>query len=110
MTPTDDPLDRLRRDLGFRRLNPVWAKLEILIGLAAVAAGLLGGVRLAAAEARTGIDEPVGAWAGRGALVVLGGYLALAGHRSHLYQSSNRLAAHLADLIRKNSRPPESPS
>ena len=27
--------------------------------------------------------------------------LAMAGHRSHLYQSNNRLAAHLADRIRQ---------
>jgi hypothetical protein len=28
-------------------------------------------------------------------LFVLGGYLAMAGHRSHLYQSNNKLAAYL---------------
>jgi hypothetical protein len=109
VTPPETPLDRLHRDLGLRRLNPVWAKVEILLGLVAVAAGLFGGGRLAAREARTGIDEPVGAWAGQGVLVVLGGYLALAGHRSHLYQSNNRLAAHLADLARKSTTPSESP-
>jgi hypothetical protein len=36
-----------------------------------------------------------------GALVlfVLGWYLALAGHRSHLYQSNNELTAYLAEQI-----------
>lgn len=91
MTPADDPLGRLHRDLGLKRLNPLWAKLEILLGLAAVAAGLFGGVRTA--------PDPADL-APYAALFVLGGYLALAGHRSHLYQSNNRLAAHLADLIR----------
>jgi hypothetical protein len=36
------------------------------------------------------------------ALFVLGGYLAMAGHRSHLYQSNNQLAAYLANEIRKH--------
>lgn len=33
-------------------------------------------------------------------LAVLGGYLTLAGHRSHLYQSANRLAAWQVDAAR----------
>jgi hypothetical protein len=37
------------------------------------------------------------------ALFVLGSYLALAGHRSHLYQSQNKLAAYLAGLIRSTT-------
>lgn len=98
--PNGDALGRLHHDLGLRRLNPLWAKFEIVLGLVTVAAGLLGGMRLAAHEARTGEDAFWAAWVGQAALVVLGGYLALAGHRSHLYQSNNRLAAHLADLIR----------
>ncbi|OWK40927.1 hypothetical protein FRUB_04819 [Fimbriiglobus ruber] len=39
------------------------------------------------------------------ALISLGGYLALAGHRSHLYQSNNRLAAYLAGRIAARSYP-----
>ena len=35
------------------------------------------------------------------ALVVLGGYLALAGHRSHLYQSQNELTAYLTEELRR---------
>jgi hypothetical protein len=101
MSPPDEPLDRLHRDLGLNRLNPLWAKLEIFLDLIAVAAGLLGGMSLAAHEARSGDAQIWAAWAGQAALIVFGGYLTLAGHRSHLYQSNNRLAAHLADLIRK---------
>jgi hypothetical protein len=102
-TSPDDAFDRLHRDLGLKPLSPVWAKVEIVLGLVAVAVGLVGGMRLAAHEARTGEDVFWTAWVGMAALVVLGGYLALAGHRSHLYQSNNRLAAHLAELIRKQS-------
>ena len=69
--------------LGHKRLNRTFAKLEILLGLSAVSAGL---------------------WLGTGlltsALFVLGGYLVLAGHRSHIYQSNNELAAYLAGEIR----------
>lgn len=99
--PADDPLDRLRRDLGLKRLNPLWAKLEILFGLFAAAVGLVGGMKLAVLPAD---QVPLWAWLGPVLLLVLGGYLALAGHRSHLYQSNNRLAAHLADLIRSHQQ------
>ena len=92
----DDALDRLRRDLGLKKLNPVWAKVEIFFGLGAVGGSVFGGLHLAR-DAGT----PEGVWAGLAAVFTLGGYLALAGHRSHLYQSNNRLAAHLADLVRK---------
>ena len=97
MPPPEDPLDRLHRDLGLKRLNPLWAKVEILLGLFAVACGLVGGMKLAV---RPEAEVPDWAWLAPVLLVTLGGYLALAGHRSHLYQSNNRLAAHLAELIR----------
>ncbi len=38
------------------------------------------------------------------ALMVFGTYLAMAGHRSHLYQSNNKLAAYLADRISQRSQ------
>ena len=98
MSPPDDPVARLLRETGLRPLNPLWAKLEIVLGLAAVGVGLLVMVRGPAAA------EVLAAGV---LLFVLGGYLALAGHRSHLYQSNNRLAAYLAELVRTspNSRP-----
>lgn len=100
-TPSDDPVDLLHRDLGFRRLRPWWAKTEIAIGLAAAAAGLVFGCRAA-----TRPDPDPAELAALVALATFGGYLALAGHRSHLYQSNNRLVAYLADLIRRPSRDP----
>jgi hypothetical protein len=88
----DNPgLDRLHADLGLKRLDPVWAKIEIALGLFAVGAALVpltgGGDKLTVA--------------GGLVLFLLGGYLAMAGHRSHLYQSNNLLAAYLVDEIRK---------
>ncbi len=103
MPTSNESLDRLHQDLGLKRLNPLWAKLEILLGLFAVAAGMMGGMRLAV---RPEIEVPIWALLGPVLLIVLGGYLALAGHRSHLYQSNNRLVAHLAELIRQHDPQP----
>ena len=101
----EDPLDRLHRDLGLKRLNPLWAKLEILLGLFAASAGLVGALAMDPTA-----NRPPVVWLGPVLLATLGGYLALAGHRSHLYQSNNRLAAHLAELIRSQQPPkPEKP-
>jgi hypothetical protein len=105
MTP-DDPLDRLHRDLGLKRLNPVWAKAEILLGLFAAALGFVCGLKFAVLPEG---QVPPWAWLGPVLLITLGGYLALAGHRSHLYQSNNRLAAHLAELIRSHQPSEKAP-
>ena len=103
-----DSLDRLHRDLELKRLNPLWAKGEILLGLFAVACGLVGGMKLAV---QPDAAVPPWAWLGPVLLITLGGYLALAGHRSHLYQSNNRLAAYLAELISpQQPQKPEKPS
>jgi hypothetical protein len=91
-------LDRLHADLGLKRLNPAWAKFEIVGGLLAVAAGIL---MMTLWAARLPGDVQTAFVFGGLALFVLGGYLAMAGHRSHLYQSNNLLAAYLADEIRK---------
>jgi hypothetical protein len=107
MTP-EDPLERLHRDLKLKRLNPLWAKAEIVFGLFGVAVGLVVGMKFAV---QPEAQIPVWVWLCPVLLIVLGGYLALAGHRSHLYQSNNRLAAHLADLIRsQHPQKPEKPS
>jgi hypothetical protein len=101
--PPEDPLDRLHDDLSLKRLNPLWAKLEIVFGLTAAGGGLLLGVSM---SRRPDGGEPL-FWGAALALFVLGGYLAMAGHRSHLYQSNNRLAAHLAALVRERHAPNE---
>ena len=74
----------------------LWAKLEILLGLAAVGAGMMSGSYLMLNYR----DVEVWMWTGPVILFACGGYLALAGHRSHLYQSNNRLAAYLATVLR----------
>ena len=91
--PLAEELEALRRATGFSPLNKAWAKLEILFGLTAVALGLVVALRLAKVPEA---DLPWWVWAGPVLLIALGGYLALAGHRSHLYQSNARLTAHLA--------------
>ena len=96
-----EPLDELwideaRRGMGLKRVNLTWAKLEILLGLAAAAAG-----------GKLLLGDGVQAMAG-GGLIVLGLYLALAGHRSHLYLSQNRQTAFLLQVLaRRDVGPPE---
>ena len=90
-------LDRLHADLGLKPLNRTWAKVELLVGLAAAGIGMLLGQRTMAQRGME-IDWPMTGAAL--ALFVLGWYLALAGHRSHLYQSNNDLTAYLAEQIR----------
>jgi hypothetical protein len=85
----------LHAKLGYKRLNRTWAKLEIVFGLSAAGAGLfLGDWTLT----RNTADVQ---WALVGAalaLFVLGSYLALAGHRSHLYQSGNERTAYSSGI------------
>ncbi len=69
-----------------------WSKLEILLGLAAVGIGLVWGDESGAL-----------AWF-TPALVTLGGYLALAGHRSHMYDAMTRQTA--ATWARLGAREP----
>jgi hypothetical protein len=86
----------LHARLGYRPLNRTWAKLEILLGLGAAGGGLLLGGSALRGPAADWLPAVAG-WA----LFVLGGYLALAGHRSHLYQSANEQTAYLADVLRQ---------
>lgn len=94
----DDELARFHRDTGLEPLDPRFAKLEVMFGLAAVGLGLR--FLVAGTQPYTVIAGVL--------LFALGGYLALAGHRSHLYQSNNRLTAYLAGLVRppKSGNPP----
>lgn len=98
--PLADDLDALRRATGFRPLNKAWAKCEILFGLIAVGIGLVSALHLAK---RPEAEVLWWAWAGPVLLIALGGYLALAGHRSHIYQSNVRLTAYLAMRMRSRS-------
>jgi hypothetical protein len=102
MNPTNE-LEALRTALGHRRLSRVWAKCEILLGLLATAVGLV--VAVASISSQSPIDWPT--LAAGVLLIVLGGYLTLAGHRSHLYQSNNELTAYLAEIIRARDFGPE---
>lgn len=81
--------------LGYKKLNRTWAKLEIVLGLTTAGAGLLVGGWTLAQQAFN-----IASLAGALALFVLGFYLALAGHRSHLYQSMNEQTALLIAEIR----------
>jgi protein-S-isoprenylcysteine O-methyltransferase Ste14 len=92
MSTTPDIVARM----GRKPLNRTWAKAEILLGLLAAVAGLLAAVR---AVTRSDIDWSAAVPAA--VLAVLGLYLAMAGHRSHLYQSQNETAAWLASLIER---------
>lgn len=88
----------VRARLGYKPLSRTWAKVEILLGLCAAGAGLLFGDW---ALSRPAAEVEWGMAAGGLVLFVLGGYLALAGHRSHVYQSSNEQAAYLIEEIRR---------
>jgi hypothetical protein len=97
MVNKQQALSELHASLGYKRLNRTWAKLEILFGLLAVGAGsLLDGYWLVRAEPMTTWLFPAAGLT----LFMLGGYLAMAGHRSHLYQSANERTAYLAEIIR----------
>jgi hypothetical protein len=90
-----ESLTALHDALGYRSLRRAWAKAEIFLGLFGAGVGIF----LGQWTARPGGEFPWGV-AGAGlVLFVLGGYLALAGHRSHLYQAANERAAYLASLI-----------
>ena len=96
--PNDELLRRLRADLGFRPLNRTWAKLEVLLGSLAPSTGILAGVYGMAA----GDQMNWGIAVGGVVLSTLGSYLALAGHRSHTYQSGNALAAWIVGRLQSD--------
>jgi hypothetical protein len=98
MTQQRPPRTDLGIRLGHKPLSRTWAKAEILLGLLATGAGLLL-AHWALVQNRAELE-----WhlvAGGLVLFVLGGYLTLAGHRSHLYQSNNELTAYLVEEIRR---------
>ncbi len=81
------------------RFGGAWAKVEIFLGLFAVGLGLLlGGGSLSRPEvdwamAATGLS-----------LFVLGGYLTLAGQRSHLYRSNIESTKRLIEAIQQSKQ------
>jgi hypothetical protein len=93
-----ESLASLQAALGHQPLSPYWAKIEIVFGLLAAGVGLLLGHWAVSQRAVEGQEILIAAGL---CLFVLGGYLAMAGHRSHLYQSNNQLTAYLAQEIRK---------
>ena len=99
MTAQPQPTRNALVRLGYQRLNRSWAKVEILLGLVAAGAGL------ALMTAPVFEDTLLRAAAGV-ALFALGGYLALAGHRSHLYQSSNEHLALLVEILEERRPKP----
>lgn len=76
----DERLDDVHRDLGLPRARLGWAKVEIFFGAAAASGGLVWG-------SQGGV-----AWLAV-PLATLGAYLALAGHRAHLYDAMSRQTA-----------------
>src|SRR5262245_7965231 len=91
-----------------RRFGGTWAKVEIFLGLASAGLGLfLGGWAVSRSEADL-LFATVGL-----VLFVLGGYLALAGQRSHVYRSNmeleDRLINRLSGSQEKRSNPDEHP-
>jgi hypothetical protein len=87
-------LAELYEALKLKRLSPMWARLEILLGLIGAGVGILFGLWAVVQR-----DVEVLTAVGGLALFVLGGYLAMAGHRSHLYQSNNLLTSYLAERL-----------
>lgn len=79
----------IEKAIGLKKLTPTWAKAEIFGGLACV----WGGLCLLRFDDTLTISF---------FLFVLGGYLAMAGSRSHIYMSSNILAEFLWREIEKS--------
>ncbi len=90
--------NELHSRLGYRPLSRTWAKIEIVLGLVGSGTGILVGVW---GITRPGIEENWTLVALGLILFVLGCYLAMAGNRSHLYQSSNEQIGYLADKIER---------
>ena len=89
-------LDEVHARLGYHSLSRFWAKVEVFFGLGAAGLGMLVG---GWAASRAAVDLM---WAGAGlVLFVLGWYLALAGHRSHLYRSLNERTALMLEEVRR---------
>jgi CHASE2 domain-containing sensor protein len=98
MSADRQDLARLHAALGYKPLNRAWAKVEIILGLFTAGVGLLLGEWVLP---RSPAAVEWGLAAAALTLFVLGGYLSLVGHRSHLYQSKNELTAFLVEEMHR---------
>lgn len=98
----ESPPRSAEQRLGHKRLNRAWAKAEILLGLAAAGVGI-------ALLSQPLLDDILSRSAAGIGLFTLGGYLALAGSRSHLYQSANEHLTYLSELIENIQQPSKRP-
>ncbi len=96
MSHSESTKDELHSRLGYRPLSRTWAKVEIVLGRIGAGVGILLGVW---GISQQGIEENWLFGAISLILIVLGAYLAMAGNRSHLYQSSNEQIGYLAEKI-----------
>ena len=100
MADDNEALKHVHAALGYEHVSRAWARLEIFFGLAASGLGMLVGL--------WAVSHPAMqlGWAGAGLLLFMfGGYLALAGHRSLVYQSMNRATALLLDRLARMEKP-----
>lgn len=97
MTEMPQRLILLHAALGYKPLRRSWAKIELFLGLFAAGVGLLLGTRAVSRPAEIEWSLAVSGLV----LFVLGGYLALAGHRSHLYQSNNELTSLVLEHLQR---------
>jgi hypothetical protein len=113
-TRFDASLNRLYDDLGFQPLSHWWGRVEMVLGLFGMAAGTFGMILISTEILRQTAYQPLVKedfsfpylpMIGSFMLFILGGYLTLAGHRRHVYESADRLTAYLADMIRPQTVP-----
>jgi hypothetical protein len=113
MNDTEQIRSQLLAQMGYKSLSRTWAKIEIFICLGAAGVGMLLS-QWAISRLFMDIPAPATAEIRVGSVIVgissltiglvlfmLGGYLTLAGHRSHLYQSQNELTAYLVREFRR---------
>jgi hypothetical protein len=86
------PDPKIEEQMNLKPVNLVWAKLEILLGLTVAVAGVV--------FLRDHTNDVMA-----GTLVVMGLFLAAAGHRSHIYSSLNRQTQFIVDRYGRDREP-----
>jgi hypothetical protein len=103
MPINDNTVAEVQSSLWDRALPvSMWPKVEIFLGLAAGHVGLAIGARAVLHPSTWPLPWMEGAFSFL--LFVLGGYLAMAGHRSHLYIFQVRTTAILLQEMRKGEK------